>query len=641
MARHSLVAYRPAAVLALLLPMSGLADMTGTTTLSSNSGFNLDAGSTPGCTADIFWTGTGIGTSGKAVLYAVPGAGGSGEYDSLTLAVLTTQSYQPMAISSVVVNDVFAVKTNAGSYAKVLVTAAGATSITLQYTTYGATAGAPVITQIANNYSYSNVAPGSLFVIFGCGLATPGSTAVLQDATAVLPQTLNGASVSVTVGSATSQPALYYATATQIAGVLPSATPTGSGTLTVQYGSHASSPATIDVWPTAFGFDSYDQSGFGMVLATDVNYELLTPTHSAMPNQMVTFWGSGLGADPQDSDTTYTSTPHSITVPQLPLQVLIGGIPATIQYQGRSPYPGLNQINVQIPPGVPTGCAVSVVAVNSNYQVISNSVTLPVSASGGTCTDPLMGISAAQAASLSGKSNANIGVLAVEQSNGVFAEGVATASFSPAADSLTPTPRGYSAPIVSLGSCVGNPVLQGDFASILPQQLDAGVMTFNGPGGSRSMQSGGTGYSLALGFQDGLWNPLTGGTYTFSAAGGKDVGAFTASLNFPILEAFPSLSSGAPIAISTTGQIINWTGGSNSQYITFSGTAGSAGFVCNAPAAAGTFTIPPSALVPLSGAGTLSVQITTYPQTITIPGIDAAYIIGYVTPLSSVSVTYY
>jgi hypothetical protein len=255
------------------------------------------------------------------------------------------------------------------------------------------------------------------------------------------------------------------------------------------------------------------------------------------------------------------------------------------------------------------------------------------------CTDPLMGISTAQAASLNGKTNANVGVLAVEQANGVFADGVATASFFPAADPL-PSPPGYSAPIASLGSCVGNPVLQGDFAAILPQQLDGGVMTFNGPGGSRSMQSGETGYYLGLGFQDGLWNPLTGGTYTFSAAGGKDVGAFTASLNFPIQEAFTSLSSGAPISMSTTGQTINWTGGSNSQYITFSGTAGSAGFVCNAPAGAGTFTIPPAVLVPLSGSGTLSVQITTYPQPVTIPGIDAAYIIGYVTPLS-VTVTYY
>jgi hypothetical protein len=154
------------------------------------------------------------------------------------------------------------------------------------------------------------------------------------------------------------------------------------------------------------------------------------------------------------------------------------------------------------------------------------------------------------------------------------------------------------------------------------------------------MQFEPTGYQLALGFQDGLWNPLTGGIYTFSATGGKDVDAFSASLNFPIAEAFTNLPVPAPIAISRTGQTVNWTGGSSSHYITISGSSGNAIFVCNAPSAPGTFTVPPYVLLPLSGSGTLSVRIATYPQPLTIPGVDAAYIYGYATPLSSVSVTY-
>jgi uncharacterized protein (TIGR03437 family) len=436
-----------------------------------------------------------------------------------------------------------------------------------------------------------------------------------------------------------------------MAAVLPSSTPTGAGTVTTAYNNTAGSAAAIDVWPAAFGFDSIDESGSGTGVATDLNYKLITSTNSATPGQILTFWGSGLGADPQDSDTNYTATPHPIAVPQFPMQVLIGGIPATILYQGSAGYPGLNQINLQIPQNVPQGCAVSVVAQNANYQVISNSVTLPISSFGGMCADPLMGISTAEAAALSGKSNAKVGILAVEQANGVFAEGVATASFFPFADSLIPSPPGYSAPIVSLGSCVGNPVLQGDFAAILPQQLDAGVMTFNGPGGSRSMQSGETGYYLALGFEDGLWNPLTGGTYTFSAAGGKDVGAFTASLNFPIastsfgylpggLELSPGQEPPNGVVITRAGTTVDWAGGSTSQYLTLAGTAGSASFVCSAPAVAGTFTIPPAVLEPLSGSGTLTLRVATYPQPRTIPGLDAAYITGYATPVSSLNVTY-
>jgi hypothetical protein len=158
----------------LVLPVSGLADMTGSTTLSANSTFNLNAGATPGCEGDIAWDGdSSLSPSGAATLYSVPGAGGSAEFDTLTLAVLQTLSYSSTNIPNAAVNDVVAVKTNAGSYAKVVVTAISGTSITLQYDTYGVTAGAPVILNVMNNYSYSTVSQGSLFVIGGCGLANP------------------------------------------------------------------------------------------------------------------------------------------------------------------------------------------------------------------------------------------------------------------------------------------------------------------------------------------------------------------------------------------------------------------------------------------------------------------------------------
>jgi uncharacterized protein (TIGR03437 family) len=139
----------------------------------------------------------------------------------------------------------------------------------------------------------------------------------LQDATKGLPLTLNGASVSVTANGVTTQPALYYATATQITAVLPSATPAGAATFSVAYNGQASSSAPVNVSKTAFGFDSFYETGNGPAVATDANYRLVTLTHSAIPGQAVTFWGSGLGASPQDSDTAYTTAPHVISVPGL------------------------------------------------------------------------------------------------------------------------------------------------------------------------------------------------------------------------------------------------------------------------------------------------------------------------------------
>ncbi len=389
------------AILALALPLYLLADLTGTTTLSANSTFNLNAGDTPGCAGDIVWAGGFLGLQGAATMFVVPGSGGATEFDSLTLASLQALSYGLTGITTPPVNTVFAVKTNAGSYAKILVTAVSGSSITLQYDTYGVTAGAPVLLQASNSYSYANtVAPGSIFVIFGCGLATPGSQPILQSAVKGLSTTLNGASVSVTVNGTTEQAPLYYASATQIAGVLPSATPAGTAAFSVQYNSQAGNSATARVNPTGFGFDSFYETGGGPGVATDVNYQVITPTHSAVPGQPLTFWGSGLGASPQDSDSSYTSAPHSVAVPGFPLQLLIGGLPATILYQGRSGYPGLDQVNVLVPPGVSPGCAVSVVAVNANYQMLSNIVTLPVAAGGGACTDPVLGIAPQQIASL-------------------------------------------------------------------------------------------------------------------------------------------------------------------------------------------------------------------------------------------------
>jgi len=46
---------------------------------------------------------------------------------------------------------------------------------------------------------------------------------------------LNGASITVVVNGVTTYPALYYTSPTQLAAVLPAATPVGTGTLTVLF----------------------------------------------------------------------------------------------------------------------------------------------------------------------------------------------------------------------------------------------------------------------------------------------------------------------------------------------------------------------------------------------------------------------
>jgi uncharacterized protein (TIGR03437 family) len=261
----------------------------------------------------------------------------------------------------------------------------------------------PAISAVLNNYSfilpgtpdYANygIAPGSIFSIFGSGMATPGVQPVLQDSTNGLPLTLNGASIAITVAGITSYPALYFASATQIAAVLPSNTPPGTATITVTYNAMTSAPATFQVVPSALGFATMSENGIGEMIATDANYNLISPTNSAATSQIITLWGSGLGADIAVSDTTYVG-PHQIT--NIPLTVYVGGSPLQVVWAGRSGYPGLDQINVQLPaqsspewdPVFIGGCAAQLIAASGSNNVPSNTVTLPVGSAGGACIPP-------------------------------------------------------------------------------------------------------------------------------------------------------------------------------------------------------------------------------------------------------------
>jgi len=129
----------------------------------------------------------------------------------------------------------------------------------------GALAVPPTIAQILNNSSTIpkgapnyGIAPSSIFIVTGTGLADPG-TPVLQNTSGGLPLTLNGASITVVVNGVTVHPALYYTTPTQLAAVLPAATPVGIGTLTVTYNGASSAAAAIQVVASAVGFNHFNQ----------------------------------------------------------------------------------------------------------------------------------------------------------------------------------------------------------------------------------------------------------------------------------------------------------------------------------------------------------------------------------------------
>lgn len=308
------------AVLTLALPLAALA----------GNNLNLDTGAIGSSGGDIvFNPGTSIAPVGSAKFVDLTPAEGS-MYSmfkcSSTLASMGGWTLTPITGSNLAQNDLFLVHTNGGNYAAVVLTAVSSTSVTLQYDTCtsatqqvssatGVTLGgpgAPTVSAVLNNYSSTlpnapnyGIAPGTLMVVYGSNLAAPGSQAVLQDSSKGLPLTLNGSSVSVTVGGKTVQPAFYYALPTQLAVVLPSNTPVGTGTITVSYGGQTSAAAPLKVVASAFGFDYY---GGALAAVTDSNYSLITTTHSAIPGQTYVFPGDPAWAPARPTATRPTRT---------------------------------------------------------------------------------------------------------------------------------------------------------------------------------------------------------------------------------------------------------------------------------------------------------------------------------------------
>jgi uncharacterized protein (TIGR03437 family) len=414
---------------------------------------------------------------------------------------------------------------------------------------------------------------------------------------------------------------MYYAIATQIAAVLPSSTPVGTGSVTVTYNGTTSAAAPITVLTSALGLDTYSGTGYGLGVATDpLTGSLFSYNQSAKPGQTIVLWGSGLGADIADSDTVATGTPHAVSVP---LTIYIGGVPGQILYQGSSGYPGVNQLNVTIPTSVSTGCSVSVIAVSGT--VASNAVTIPIDPLGGVCSDSFLGIDGNTILTENAKSSVTSGNLVVNQVNGANAAG---AIFITAPNSQSNFSAAFAS--VSLGNCVTGFAKYTTASVPTPAGPDAGTISITGSTGTVALPS----ITAATGGSSGIYSsalqpsfiPATGGSYTFTGTGGKDIGPFTASVSSPSLLNWTNRTS---ITSVTRAQGLNltWTGGPANSYILIEGASltGSVygSFSCAVSASAGQFTVPAYILNALpAGTGSMSMTNQVDVTPFTASGMD-------------------
>ncbi len=447
------------------------------------------------------------------------------------------------------------------------------------------------------------IAQGSIFNVFGSNMG-PASLAFAS--TLPLPTTLSGTQVSVTVNGSTAQCFMIYTSAGQVAAILPSTTPVGTGTITVTYNGAASATAPIRVAASSFGIFTINQQGGGQAVVQDANYKFNSLTFAFQPGETVVLWGTGLGAI-SGSDA---NTPPNGNIPGINVTVLVGGQPAAVTYAGRSGYSGDDQVAFTIPSGV-SGCnvpvGVSVSAANGSNTVVSNFTTIAVG-SGTTCSSPGLPASFLQALASGG---------AVRIGSMVLARLTLLSPLSPApvtADALS----GGFAKIASSAYGQGGLDLNYGACAILPSvapatvtetQLDGGpVINVSGPNGAKQVARismgafyGNLGGGTPLPGQTAQPLYLDPGTYTVdNGAGGNDVGAFKFNLTVPPPLTWPNFTSNNTISRSSP-LTVNWTGGDPSLDVNLSGSSGvnataQVNFICRARVSDGSITVPVSIL---------------------------------------------
>jgi uncharacterized protein (TIGR03437 family) len=491
---------------------------------------------------------------------------------------------------------------------------------------------------VLNASSYlADIARGSWFVVFGSNMG-PANLALAPSGP--FPTELAGTRVTFTpaAGGAAVEARLWYTSAGQVAGLLPSSAPAGDYDVRVVFNNQSSAAQRVRVVERHFGFATVAQNGAGPAQATNaslnngvslvrftsgaISFNNLNWQHRpAYPNETLILWGTGIGADPQSDVNGGTSGDQTAAGS---IRVLVGDAEITPSYAGRSSgSPGLDQINFTLPANVTRGCTV-------NLQVraggrLSNLGSLAIADSGQSqCTHPTLTQTQLSRLDQGGTLTA-ASLTLTKLTTRISVPGIG------AFDSATELAGGYFSrftvsqiadanfSLIQVGACS---VYRrtGDLTTIAmgapPQPLNAGSqLTLNGPNASnRALPNQMNNYSATLytsgfGPVGGMGSPtLVQGTYTLSGTGGPDVGAFTASINFP--GAFTWTNESAIPAVIPRNQnlSITWTGGGDGLVIItgfggaqVSGTQTNpvynvAGFTCTAPASAGNFAVPSAVL---------------------------------------------
>lgn len=207
------------------------------------------------------------------------------------------------------------------------------------------------------------LAPGGIVTLFGARLARTEAQATQFP----LERELAGASVRIGRYIAP----LYYVGPGQINAQVPyEVVPGESVAVLIIAGGLLTLPQNYLVAPAQPGI--FKAGNVAAIL--DSSFRLITPDNPARIGDTLQIFSAGLGATDPAFETGARAS--GLSTVRLPVTVLIGGIEATVAYQGLAPnFVGLYQVNAVVPAGVAPGDAVEVVL---RQNGISSNPNLPI-----------------------------------------------------------------------------------------------------------------------------------------------------------------------------------------------------------------------------------------------------------------------
>ena len=220
------------------------------------------------------------------------------------------------------------------------------------------------------------VAPGSYITIKGDQL----SDTTEVEKTSPFPNVLGNTQVQL--GGLTLP--LYFVSPAQINALVPfGVSPNANQALTVIREASSVSTLTVGVADAQPGIYSVNNQGFGqgsvLIAGTATLAEVSRP---AKRGEFIEIFCTGLGkVNPTPTDGTPSPSAEPLARTVNAPTVMIGGVPATVNYSGLAPgLVGLYQVNAQVPATVTPGNAVSLSLTIGNPPLVatSNTVTIAV-----------------------------------------------------------------------------------------------------------------------------------------------------------------------------------------------------------------------------------------------------------------------